>query len=76
MFSDKKTDKTDMIILYDEINNREIQETDKNIEANIHVLVLRRPQKAEPIEITYVPKLTGENTQGQLVRYAALKEVD
>ena len=64
VFPDKKTDKSDNIILYDEINNRRIEETDRNIEANLHVIVLRTPQESEPIELTYNPKLTGENTLG------------
>lgn len=76
VFADKKTEKTDNIVLYDEINNREIAETERNIEANLHVIVLRTPQKNDAIELTYNPKLTGENTLGQqklLENAAALK---
>lgn len=43
VFPEKKTEKSDNIVLYDEINNREIQENDRNIEANLHVIVLRTP---------------------------------
>lgn len=43
MFAEKKTEKSDNIVLFDEINNREIAETERNIEANLHVIVLRTP---------------------------------
>jgi hypothetical protein len=45
------------------MKNQEIGEEDI-IAANMHVLVIRTPQKQEPIELTYNPKLTGENTLG------------
>jgi hypothetical protein len=64
IFAEKKTEKSDNIVLVDVINNKEIHETDC-IEANTHVIVMRTPQKADPIELTYNPKLTGENTLGQ-----------
>jgi hypothetical protein len=64
VFAEKKTEKSDNIVLFDEINNREIAESEKNIEANLHVIVLRTPQKNEAMELTYNPKLTGENTLG------------
>jgi len=60
----KGTAKSDNIVLYDVINNREIAETERNIEANLHVIVLRTPQRSDAIELTYNPKLTGENTLG------------
>ena len=53
-------------MLIDVINNREIKDQDC-IEANMHVIVLRMPQRNDPIEITYNPKLTGENTLGQML---------
>lgn len=62
----KKTDKTDVIMLVDEINARIIEESERNIEANLHVVVRRTPQPQEPIVITYNPKLTGENTLGHI----------
>lgn len=64
-FSDKRTEKSDNIILIDEISGQEIPETRFSIEANSHVIVMRVPQKNEPIELVYNPKLTGENTLGQ-----------
>jgi hypothetical protein len=39
----KKTDKTDVIMLVDEINARIIEESERNIEANLHVVVRRTP---------------------------------
>jgi len=66
VFAEKKTEKSDNIVLIDVINNKEIYETDC-IEANTHVIVMRTPQKADPIELTYNPKLTGENTLGQQI---------
>ena len=53
------------MVLIDVINNKEIGETEC-IEANTHVIVMRTPQKADVIELTYNPKLTGENTLGQV----------
>lgn len=64
VFPEKKTDKSDNIVLLDVINNKEIVNDSQCIEANSHVIVLRTPQKSEPIELTYNPKLTGENTLG------------
>lgn len=63
MFPEKKTEKSDNIVLFDVMKNQEIGEEDI-IAANMHVLVIRTPQKQEPIELTYNPKLTGENTLG------------
>ena len=65
MFAEKKTEKSDNLVLIDVINNKEIAETEC-IEANTHVIVMRTPQKADVIELTYNPKLTGENTLGQV----------
>jgi hypothetical protein len=42
IFAEKKTEKTDNIVLVDVINNKEIHETDC-IEANTHVIVMRTP---------------------------------
>lgn len=50
--------------MIDEISGLEISEQQRNIEANSHVIVKRVPQKSEVIELTYNPKLTGENTLG------------
>lgn len=63
VFPEKKTEKSDNIVLFDVMKNQEIGEEDI-IAANMHVLVIRTPQKQEPIELTYNPKLTGENTLG------------
>ena len=46
------------------MKNQEIGEGEI-IAANMHVIVMRTPQKQEAIELTYNPKLTGENTLGQ-----------
>ncbi len=64
VFPEKKTEKSDNIVLFDVMRNQEIGE-DEIIAGNVHVLVIRTPQKQEPIELTYNPKLTGENTLGQ-----------
>jgi len=45
------------------MKNQEIGEGEI-IAANMHVIVMRTPQKQEAIELTYNPKLTGENTLG------------
>lgn len=39
----KKSDKSDVIVLVDEINDRVIDESERNIEANLHVVVRRTP---------------------------------
>ncbi len=41
-FPEKKTEKSDNIVLIDELNARELQEGDQ-IEANTHVIVQRTP---------------------------------
>ena len=64
VFPEKKTEKSDNIVLYDVMKNQEIGENEI-IAANMHVIVMRTPQKHEAIELTYNPKLTGENTLGQ-----------
>ena len=46
------------------MKNQEIGDKDI-IGCNMHVIVMRTPQKQEAIELTYNPKLTGENTLGQ-----------
>ena len=45
--------------------NRNKEITEGFIEANTRVIVFRTPlTKSDPIEFTYNPKLTGENTLG------------